>query len=122
MLGGMKRGKKWECRVLAVADLLLEKLAQAASELDTQYLKENEKIRQSCFDAPEGTKKPSREIVTERESLCAVKSGVDRSGLKVLISALKELQQLYQEQGADREEAYAAIRVMLEGEVEEFGK
>lgn len=73
---------------------LLEKVSKAVDELDVQTLREVYKEKEMIYDHPQRTDKATRETLTEREILRNVRSTVDRNGLKLITTALKELKEV----------------------------
>ena len=73
---------------------LLGKIALAVDELNIQTLKEVYKEKEMIYDHPQRTDKATRETLSEREILHHVRSTVDRNGLKLITTALKELKEI----------------------------
>lgn len=117
-----KRKKKRQKRLIEVADQLLEKLGQAVEELDQQVVTEVHKEKEVFYENEDSPKKATRETVRETETLKKVDSLVDRAGLKQLIAALKDIQEVQQldENGGSQEAVSDAMQVILSGEVGEY--
>lgn len=115
----MGRKKPRQKRVLDVSDKLLDKIEQAVEELNFQLVKEVTKEKETFFDNEDQPKKATREIIHETQSFLKQETMVDRDGLKQLIAALKDVQEVqHTELG---EEAPMEIpSVILSGEVESF--
>lgn len=98
-------------RLRCTADLLLEKVERAISELDTKLCRQVEKEKQLEYDE-ESPGKLARERVTEKETLLQVPGIIDRQGLRQIASALrdiKEIQFLKSEQDAKEQAARIAL-------------
>lgn len=97
-------------RIDDLADLLLEKLEQAITELDLQLAKHTDKTKTIEYDNDRRPDKPTREVVHEEEKLLEVKSIVDRQGLKQIASALKDIKEVKMLRSElDRQEQEARI-------------
>lgn len=115
----MARKKYRKKRVLDVSDKLLDKIEQAVEELNFQVVKEVTKEKETFFENEDSPKKATREITRETQSVSKVESIVDRDGLKQLIAALKDVQDV---QHAELEETaeMPSVSVVLEGDVAEY--
>lgn len=115
----MARKKHRKKRVLDVSDKLLDKIEQAVEELNIQVVKEVTKEKETFYENEESPKKATREVTREVQSVSKVESIVDRDGLKQLIAALKDVQDV---QHAEQEESVElpSVSVILEGEVAEY--
>ena len=127
-------------RVLAITDRLLDKLEKAVEELDIQLYKDVVKTKEIEYNHEKRPDKPTKETIHEQEKVIEVKSIVDRSGIKAIASALrdiKEVQMLKTELDRMEQEARIAklqkeaeaddkdnneIRVTIEGGLDEFSK
>lgn len=117
----MAKKKQRKKRVLDVSDKLLDKIEQAVEELNYQVVKEVTKEKETFYENEDSPKKATREVTRETENLSKVESVVDREGLKKLIAALKDVQDVQhaeQEDGVSRN----ALAVILEGEVEDYAR
>lgn len=127
-------------RIQGITDKLLDKLERAVEELDIQLFKNVTKVKEieyNNFDRPD---KPTKEIIHESEKFTEVRTIIDKSGLKAVASALrdiKEVQMLKTE--LDRREQEARIRnleksaetddnsgkeikVIIEGDLDKYSK
>lgn len=98
-------------RIQDVSDKLLEKIERAINELDIQLLKRVEKTKIIEYNNLERPDKPTKETVHEEEKVIEVSSIVDRTGLKAITSALrdiKEIQMLKSELDKKEQEARIA--------------
>lgn len=127
-------------RVMDITDKLLDKLEKAVEELDIQLFKDVVKTKEIEYNHEKRPDKPTKETIHEQEKVIEVKSIVDRSGIKALASALrdiKEVQMLKTELDRREQEARITklqkeaeadekdnneIRVTIEGGLDEFSK
>ena len=127
-------------RIQSITDKLLDKLERAVEELDIQLFKNVDKVKEIEYNNPERPDKPTKETIHESEKFTEVRTIVDKSGLKAIASALrdiKEVQMLKTE--LDRREQEARIRnlerqaeadsnddkeikVIIEGDLDSFSK
>ena len=112
---GKKRHKN---RVDRVADQILDKIEQAVEELNVQTVTQVRKEKEVFYENTDNPGKVTREVIQEIQSVSRVDVPVDRNGIKQLVSALKEVQSLSQEQ---TEEA-KALEVVLEGALQEYAR
>ena len=75
-----------------LADKLLIKLEQAIEELDQTMVTHKVKTRDIEYGDQTAKGKPTHEVITEEEKVLAMASVVDRGGLRLIASALKDLQ------------------------------
>lgn len=115
----MAKKKQRKKKVLEVSDRILEKIGQAVDELNYQVLKEVTKEKETFYENEDFPKKATREITRETEVLNRVESTVDREGLKQLITALKNVQEVQQAQQEDGREA-ETMAVILERELDNY--
>ena len=97
-------------RVLDITDKLLDKLERAVDELDVQLSRTVVKTKEIEYNHEARPDKPTKETITETETITDVHTIVDRGGLKAISSALrdiKEIQMLKSE--LDRQEQQARI-------------
>ena len=80
-------------RLRSTADLLLDKVEQAISELDTKLCRQVVKEKQLEYDV-ESPGKLAREHVTEKETLLQVPGIIDRQGLRQIASALRDIRDI----------------------------
>jgi hypothetical protein len=127
-------------RVMDITDKLLDKLEKAVEELDIQLFKDVVKTKEIEYNHELRPDKPTKETIHEEEKVIEVKSIVDRSGIKAIASALrdiKEVQMLKTELDRMEQEARIAklqkeaeadekdnneIRVTIEGGLDEYSK
>lgn len=98
-------------RVSDLTDKLLDKIEQAVEELDIQLYKNVEKTKKIEYKNEKRPDKPTKEIIHEEEKVIEVKTIIDRSGLKAIASALrdiKEIQMLKSELDKQEQEARIA--------------
>lgn len=97
-------------KVDELADMLLEKLEQAITELDKQLFKHVDKTKTIEYNNELRPDKPTKEVIHEEEKLIEATSIVDRQGLKQISSALKDIKEIKMLQSAlDRQEQEARI-------------
>lgn len=80
-------------RIKDATDKLLDKIEQAIDELDLQMVKRVHKekvIEYNNLDRPD---KPTKEIIDEQEELTEIRVIVDRSGIKQIASALRDIKE-----------------------------
>lgn len=102
-----KEVKKLE-RVVTAADRLLDKIEAAIEELDRQIVKQSKKVKIVEYKNRERPDKPTKETVTECESIEAVETIIDRDGLKAIAQALlavKDIQGLKSERDIKEQDA-----------------
>lgn len=80
-------------RILSAADVLLEKLEEAASQLDSHIVTNKVKTKEVKYN---GKNKPTREVVTEIETKDIVPGPIDRLGLQQVTAALKNIRDTVQ--------------------------
>ena len=97
-------------KVDELADMLLEKLEQAITELDLQLFKHTDKTKVIEYNNDRRPDKPTKETIHEEEKLLEAKSIVDRQGLKQIASALKDIKEVKMLRSElDRQEQEARI-------------
>lgn len=98
-------------RILALNDTLLQKAALAAEQLDRKMITHKRKVKI--------TEKPQdgiwTETTTEDEILDVVDAPLDRQGIKLLASALKDLNDIAKVADSGKDESLAKARELLEG-------
>lgn len=126
-------------RVMDITDKLLNKIERAVEELDIQLFKDVVKTKEIEYNHDLRPDKPTKETIHEEEKVIEVKSIVDRSGLKAIASALrdiKEIQMLKTELDRQEQEARIAklqkesateetdneIKVVIEGDLDIYSK
>jgi transposase-like protein len=78
-------------RILALNDTLLQKAALAAEQLDQKIVTHRKKIKTVEYNDQRAAGKPTKEITTDEEILAVIDAPLDRQGIKLLASALKDL-------------------------------
>lgn len=97
-------------KVDELADMLLEKLERAITELDLQLFKHTDKTKVIEYNNDRRPDKPTKETIHEEEKLLEAKSIVDRQGLKHIASALKDIKEVKMLRSElDRQEQEARI-------------
>lgn len=81
-------------RVLDITDKLLNKIEQAVEELDIQLYKDVTKVKEIEYNNELRPDKPTKEIIHEEEKVIEVKTIVDRSGIKAIASALRDIKEI----------------------------
>lgn len=81
-------------RVLDLTDKLLNKLEQAIEELDVHLYKDVTKTKEIEYNHVVCHDKPTKETIHEEEKTIEIKSVVDRSGLKAIASALRDIKEV----------------------------
>lgn len=85
------RAKRME-RMQRAADRLMDKVEQAVEELDIRLVKQKERVREISYESPDAPDCPTHEVIREEERYVQTAQTVDRSGVKQLASAMRELQ------------------------------
>lgn len=97
-------------QIASLTGTLMDKLEQAAQELDLHAVRHVEKVRKIEYGDGECPDKPTKETVCQKERLVKEKSVIDRRGLKQLTSALRDLKEVQMlKSDADRREQEARI-------------
>lgn len=97
-------------QIASLTGTLMEKLEQAAQELDLHAVRHVKKVREIEYGDDECPDKPTKETVCQKERLVKEKSVIDRRGLKQLTSALRDLKEVQMlKSDADRREQEARI-------------
>ena len=124
-------------RVMDLTDKLLNKLDQAIEELDTQLYKHVTKTKEIEYNHDLRPDKPTKEIIIEEEKVLEVKSIVDRSGLKAIASALRDIKEIQMlksdldqreqeariaklQKDAEREEQDNEIQIIIAPDAEDY--
>lgn len=106
-------------RLQDVTDRLLDKIEEAVEQLDITLSTNTEKVKVIEYKNELAPNKPTKETITEKEVVVETRTIIDRTGLKAITSALrdiKEVQMLRSE--LDKQEQEARI-AKLRKEVEE---
>ncbi len=80
-------------RLWETADLLLQKVEEAAGQLHIQVAKKTEKEKQVEYD-PNTPGKVAKEMLIERESFEELPGIIDRQGLRQLSAVLKDIKEV----------------------------
>lgn len=97
-------------RVLDITDKLLDKLERAVDELDVQILRTVVKTKEIEYNHDARPDKPTKETITETETVSDVHTIVDRGGLKAISSALRDIKEIQMlKSDLDRQEQQARI-------------
>ena len=123
-------------RLHDITDKLLDKLEQAVEELDTQMVTHTVKTKVIEYENDLRPDKPTKETVTEEEKLLAVQTIIDRSGLKSITAALRDIKEVQMLKSTDdtreqkaridaleartKDEDSGEVVVMIESDTEEF--
>ena len=81
-------------RIDKAADKLLTKLEKAIDELELTIQTKKVKVKVIEYNNDERPDKPTREVVTEDETVEAVACMVDRAGLRMITAALRDLKEV----------------------------
>lgn len=116
--GGAEEGGD---RVTRMRDLLLDRLEQAAAELSQTAVRRTRKEREVEYGDPDTPGKPTREVIREEEALEVANTPIDRSGLRQLAAALKDLRAVTdaEEEGVEDLSPLAALLAVGGGEAAE---
>lgn len=87
--------------IKSIANDLALNIIKANSQLETYIVKNKKKTKKIKYDY--GVSKPKEEEITEEEQIEAMKGIVDRQGLKMLTSALKDLNEIIGEDKGNNE-------------------
>lgn len=125
-------------RLHDITDKLLDKLEQAVDELDTQVVTHSVKTKVIEYNNDLRPDKPTKETITEEEQLIAVQTIIDRSGLKSITAALRDIKEVQMLKSSDdvreqnariavleertKEEDSGEVVVMIESDTEEYCK
>lgn len=93
-------------RINDIVDRLIEKIEEATDQLNRHLVKNKKKTREIEY-GKKNKKTPTKEIVKEVEETDFIFGDIDRNGLKLVVSALKDLKDITKndkgEQTADAE-------------------
>lgn len=78
-------------RIMAISNTLLEKIEQAAQELDRAMVKRKNRTRVVEYKDPGARGKPTREIIDDAETIDTCDAPLDRFGIQQLSIALKNV-------------------------------
>ncbi len=97
-------------QLASLTGTLMDKLEQAAQELNLHPVRKVEKVRKIEYGDGERPDKPTKETVCQKVRLVREESVIDRRGLKQLTSALRDLKEVQMlKSDADRREQEARI-------------
>ena len=89
-----KRLKTLE-RIQNATDRLLDKIEQAIDELDKQFVKHVDKTKTIEYNNDRRPDKPTKEIIHEEEKLIETVTLIDRTGLKAISSAIRDIKEIH---------------------------
>lgn len=98
-------------RLQDVTDRLLDKIEEAVEQLDITLSTNTEKVKVIEYKNELAPNKPTKETITEKEVVVETRTIIDRTGLKAITSALrdiKEVQMLRSELDKQEQEARIA--------------
>lgn len=111
-----KESEKESSQIVQIKDVandLLTKIAKANEELNMHLARNKKKLRAIKYDTR--TNKPSKEIVQEEEEIKSYIDIIDRQGLKMLSSALKDLNEIIGENKETNKETLEKLDEVLKG-------
>lgn len=82
-------------RIINLADRLSDKLEESVEQLDTYIVRNKVKVKEVEYNDDTAIGKPTREVITETETVEVEQGNIDRQGLKSLTAALKGLKDIY---------------------------
>ena len=82
-------------RLLQIADMATDKAEQALNELEQYVVKNKRKVRTVEYKDNTAIGKPTKEVIDEKETVKIENGPVDRMGLSLVTSALKNIKELY---------------------------
>lgn len=81
-------------------DLMLERLLEAVTQLDTYIVSDKKTIKKTEYKNAKSPNKPTKETTTETEVLNVLSGNIDRSGLRALASAMKDIKDVITTSGS----------------------
>lgn len=78
-------------RMNKAADKLLEKIEEATEQLNNHLVKNKRKTKVIEYNNSQRPDKPTKEIIDEFEEAEFIEGDIDRTGLKMVVGALKDL-------------------------------
>ena len=78
-------------RMNKTADKLLEKIEEATEQLNNHLVKNKRKTKVIEYNNSQRPDKPTKEIIDEFEEAEFIEGDIDRTGLKMVVGALKDL-------------------------------
>lgn len=104
-------------RILELSDMLLDKIKDSISELDKSIVKTKERQKNIEYDSE--SKKPINETVEESEKVNIISGMVDKTGIKQLVSTLKDIKDIHMDLCNDNTGDEQVSGVVLLGDVDE---
>ena len=99
--------------IKALANDLALNIMKANSQLETYIVKNKKKTKKVKYDYK--VSKPSEEEITENEEIETMQGIIDRQGLKMLTSALKDLNEIIGEDKESNKETLEKLDEVLKG-------
>lgn len=99
--------------IKSIANDLALNIMRANSQLESYIVKNKKKTKKVKYDYK--VSKPSEEETTEEESLETMKGIIDRQGLKMLTSALRDLNEIIGEDKENNKETLEKLDEVLKG-------
>ena len=97
----------------SIANDLLLNIKKANSQLETYIVKNKKKTKKVKYDYK--VSKPNEEEITENEEIETMNGMIDRQGLKMLASALRDLNEIIGEDKEANEETLEKLDEVLKG-------
>jgi len=91
-------------RIINLADRLSDKLEESIEQLDTYIVRNKVKVKEVEYNDETAIGKPTREVITETETVEVEQGNIDRQGLKLLTAALKDLKEIQTSSEVDKTE------------------
>ena len=99
--------------IKSIANDLALNIIKANSQLETYIVKNKKKTKKVKYDYK--VSKPSEEEITEKEEIETMEGIIDRQGLKMLTSALKDLNEIIGENKETNKETLDKLDEVLKG-------
>ena len=99
--------------IKSIANDLALNIIKANTQLDTYLIKNKEKTKKVKYDNK--SLKPSIETITEKEIIDTKKGIIDRQGLKMLASALKDINEIMGDNNKQDKETLNKLDEVLKG-------
>lgn len=99
-------------RMNKVADNLLKKIEEATEQLNNHLVKNKRKTKVIEYNNDERPDKPTKEIIDEFEEAEFIAGDIDRTGLKMVVGALKDLSDIIK--GDDGDDLQELDKVLKE--------
>lgn len=81
-------------RLIELSDRLADKIDKALDELEKHLVTNKKRVRTIEYNNGERPDKPTKEIITDEETIDVIESLVDRDGIKQIAAALKDLKEI----------------------------